>query len=295
MLEYNVRFGDPECQVVVPRLTEDLAQILAEAADGRLRTDPSFGVRRHGGGRGCVGGLSGLAPDRRSDRGIGRPPRGSRVSRSSAAGVSSDDADRLVTAGGRVLTVCGRGDDVDAARRVAYDGLAKISWPGIQLPTRHRVTDRRLMMKVAVLMGSASDSEKMAPAGEGLEKFGLEADVRVMSAHRTPEAVAAFARSARERGLCGLHLWRRDGRTSGRGGGGQHDAAGGRSPAVGRRSRRGRCPVFDGPDAEGHPRGDGGDQRSPERGAAWWSRCWPSATSVSPPKLAAHRDAMAAG
>src|SRR5690606_33991659 len=38
LIEYNVRFGDPETQVVVPRLTSDLAQLLAEAADGRIRS-----------------------------------------------------------------------------------------------------------------------------------------------------------------------------------------------------------------------------------------------------------------
>ena len=42
VLEYNVRFGDPETQVVLPRLTEDLTGLLAEAAAGRLRTEPRF-------------------------------------------------------------------------------------------------------------------------------------------------------------------------------------------------------------------------------------------------------------
>jgi 5-(carboxyamino)imidazole ribonucleotide mutase len=55
-------------------------------------------------------------------------------------------------------------------------------------------------MKVAVLMGSASDKDKMAPAAEMLEKLGIEADVEVMSAHRTPEVVSNFASEAREMG-----------------------------------------------------------------------------------------------
>lgn len=65
-------------------------------------------------------------------------------------------------------------------------------------------------MKVAVLMGSTSDTEKMAAAGETLESFGITADVRVMSAHRTPDAVATFARSARDEGyvafICGAGM-----------------------------------------------------------------------------------------
>jgi 5-(carboxyamino)imidazole ribonucleotide mutase len=55
-------------------------------------------------------------------------------------------------------------------------------------------------MKVAVLMGSASDDAKMAPAAETLAKFGIEADVRVLSAHRNPAQVTALASTAREQG-----------------------------------------------------------------------------------------------
>ena len=65
-------------------------------------------------------------------------------------------------------------------------------------------------MKVSVLMGSASDREKMAPAVEMLTRFGVEADERVLSAHRTPDAVADFARSARDHGyaavICGAGM-----------------------------------------------------------------------------------------
>ncbi|MDQ4132126.1 MAG: 5-(carboxyamino)imidazole ribonucleotide mutase [Actinomycetota bacterium] len=65
-------------------------------------------------------------------------------------------------------------------------------------------------MKVAVLMGSPSDRERMAPAVKTLESFGLEADERVLSAHRTPNAVAEFAGQARADGyvavICGAGM-----------------------------------------------------------------------------------------
>ena len=65
-------------------------------------------------------------------------------------------------------------------------------------------------MKVAVLMGSPNDADKMAAAGETLEKFGIEADVRVRSAHRTPAKVAEFIGSARDNGyaaiICGAGM-----------------------------------------------------------------------------------------
>jgi 5-(carboxyamino)imidazole ribonucleotide mutase len=65
-------------------------------------------------------------------------------------------------------------------------------------------------MKVGVLMGSASDQAKMAPALAVLEEFGVDASEHVMSAHRTPEVVSAFARVARDQGygviICGAGM-----------------------------------------------------------------------------------------
>ncbi|MCU4182960.1 5-(carboxyamino)imidazole ribonucleotide mutase [Acidiferrimicrobium sp. IK] len=65
-------------------------------------------------------------------------------------------------------------------------------------------------MNVAVLMGSANDKPKMAPAVETLESFGVTVTEHVMSAHRTPAVVAEFARSARDAGygviICGAGM-----------------------------------------------------------------------------------------
>jgi 5-(carboxyamino)imidazole ribonucleotide mutase len=59
-------------------------------------------------------------------------------------------------------------------------------------------------------MGSASDKDKMRPAVETLERFGIEADERVLSAHRNPDKVVALASSAREQGygafICGAGM-----------------------------------------------------------------------------------------
>jgi 5-(carboxyamino)imidazole ribonucleotide mutase len=64
--------------------------------------------------------------------------------------------------------------------------------------------------KVAVLMGSASDKDKMAPASDTLARYGIATDVRVLSAHRTPALVAEFASSARDSGyaviICGAGM-----------------------------------------------------------------------------------------
>ena len=65
-------------------------------------------------------------------------------------------------------------------------------------------------MKVAVLMGSPNDRDKMQPAVDTLEAFGLEADVRVLSAHRNPAQVTELATSARADGyvafICGAGM-----------------------------------------------------------------------------------------
>lgn len=54
--------------------------------------------------------------------------------------------------------------------------------------------------KVAILMGSPNDREKLQPAVEMLERFGVEHEAHVMSAHRTPDKVATFVKEARGNG-----------------------------------------------------------------------------------------------
>ena len=56
-------------------------------------------------------------------------------------------------------------------------------------------------MKVAVVMGSKSDFEVVKPCIAALDKFGVEREVRVISAHRTPEAAHEFAATAESRGI----------------------------------------------------------------------------------------------
>lgn len=132
MLEYNVRFGDPETQVVLPRLECDLAALLQGAAAGHLDTpvrwadDAVVTVVCASEGypssprTGDV--IQGLAAARAID--------GVEVF---CAGVAADEAGRLVTAGGRVLNVNGRGSTIADARERAYAGVAEISWPGMQV------------------------------------------------------------------------------------------------------------------------------------------------------------------
>ena len=130
VLEYNVRFGDPETQVVLPRLDEDLTALLAEAAGGRLRTDPRPAPLSSV----CVVlASSGYPTSPRTGDVIEGVARAAEVPGVTVlhAGTGVDDAGRLVTAGGRVLGVRAVAGDLDEARRHAYEAVSRIDWPGM--------------------------------------------------------------------------------------------------------------------------------------------------------------------
>jgi phosphoribosylamine--glycine ligase len=130
VIEYNVRFGDPEAQVVLPRLQGDLAELLVQAADGRLVDEPKFADDA------CVE-ISLASAGYPASKTTGDLIEGIEEARAVdgvtvfCAGVSNDDDGRLVTGGGRVLNVVGTGPDLASARATAYAGAACITWPGI--------------------------------------------------------------------------------------------------------------------------------------------------------------------
>ncbi|KAK8625394.1 hypothetical protein V6N13_090267 [Hibiscus sabdariffa] len=99
LIEYNVRFGDPECQVLMVRLESDLAKVLLAA---------------------CRGELKGVTLD---------------WSPGSAmvifhAGTAFDSDGNFVATGGRVLGITSKGKDLEEARDKAYLAVEEINWPG---------------------------------------------------------------------------------------------------------------------------------------------------------------------
>ncbi len=132
LIEYNVRFGDPDSQVVLLRLTSDLTALLAAAADGDLRTagpvtwsDDAMVL--------VVAASEGYPASPRTGDVIegmeeARAVEGADVL---CSGVASDEAGALVTAGGRVLNAIGRGSTPAAARTAAYEALGHLAWPGM--------------------------------------------------------------------------------------------------------------------------------------------------------------------
>ncbi len=133
VLEFNVRFGDPETQVVLPRWQSGVTGVLAAAAAGRLdEVDaPEFASEAAV----CVVLAAPGYPD--------APVTGHRIEGLEAArrqpgtelysaGIGADgDGAGLVTAGGRVLGIGGRGPTIADARRAVYDAVALVSWPGM--------------------------------------------------------------------------------------------------------------------------------------------------------------------
>jgi phosphoribosylamine---glycine ligase len=131
VVEFNVRFGDPEAQVVLPMLDEDLSWLLGESATGalpsraaRFRNEPHVGVVIAAGGY----------PDTpEAGETITGLDEAAAVPRALVfhAGTSKRDND-LVTAGGRVLTVVGRGSSYEKAIEVAYEAASRIHFDGMQ-------------------------------------------------------------------------------------------------------------------------------------------------------------------
>ena len=131
VIEFNVRFGDPEAQVVLPMLDEDLAWLLGEAATGALPSRPArFRREPHVGVVLAAGGY----PD--------APETGKAIDGVAAAGDvpgaivfhagTAKREGRLVTAGGRVLTVVGRSTTFKDAIDAAYAAASRIHFDGMQ-------------------------------------------------------------------------------------------------------------------------------------------------------------------
>jgi phosphoribosylamine--glycine ligase len=130
VLEFNVRFGDPETQAIMPRVDAPLAQLMLECAQGRLSATGVLPALPQATVALC------LAADGYPDAGR----RGDAISGINAArdagalvfgaGVARDANGDLVTAGGRVVTVVGAGTDVARAADHAYEAAALIEYDG---------------------------------------------------------------------------------------------------------------------------------------------------------------------
>jgi phosphoribosylamine--glycine ligase len=128
LIEYNVRFGDPECQVLMMRYTGDLAALLLAVAEGRLADVPPP----------AFSDAVALTVVMAAENYPGTPRTGGTIAGIDAAqaegavvfqaGTALKDG-QLVSAGGRVLAVTATGADVPAAQRAAYAAVEKVDFP----------------------------------------------------------------------------------------------------------------------------------------------------------------------
>jgi phosphoribosylamine---glycine ligase len=141
VIEFNVRLGDPEAQVVLPLIDEPLLPLLIDAAEGRLRsqacrlrTDKLVGVVL------ASRGYPESSESGQPIEGVAAAERLSQVTVLHAGTARRDGV--LVTAGGRVLTVVGRGPSFDVAIARAYEGVSQIHFDGMQY--RHDIGRKAL-------------------------------------------------------------------------------------------------------------------------------------------------------
>jgi phosphoribosylamine---glycine ligase len=128
LIEYNVRFGDPECQVLMPRMMSDLVPALLAAREGQLR---NFDLRWYPD--------AALAVVMAAKGYPGNYSKGSVIEGLDAAaqveGVeifhagTRSEGGRILANGGRVLNVCAAGKSVREAQRRAYEAVDRIHWP----------------------------------------------------------------------------------------------------------------------------------------------------------------------
>ena len=126
VIEFNVRFGDPETQPVMLRLRSDLVDLVEAAIDGKLD-----GVDAQWDARPSLGVVMASRPypdapvTGEAVSGLDAVPASAKVFH---AGTALGNDGTTVTAGGRVLCVCALGETVSAAQRAAYAGVAAVTW-----------------------------------------------------------------------------------------------------------------------------------------------------------------------
>ncbi|MEB3265851.1 MAG: phosphoribosylamine--glycine ligase [Cyanobacteriota bacterium] len=134
VIEFNCRFGDPECETLMPLMGPELAAVLLACAEGRLAEAPPLTI--HPGCSACVIAAADGYPGevRRGDPiHTNLPP----ILSASAdlqlfhAGTRRDAQGRCVTSGGRVLAMVAQADNFDTAFERAYAGLAGVNFAGI--------------------------------------------------------------------------------------------------------------------------------------------------------------------
>lgn len=130
VLEYNIRFGDPETQVVLPRV-DNLTELITEAAQGELKSKPKINNKFMVMVVLCAKGYPEDPVKGGEIKGLDEAAKVEGV-KILYAGTKAEGSKVLVD-GGRAINVVAEGQNIEQARKRAYKAVNKISWPGMQL------------------------------------------------------------------------------------------------------------------------------------------------------------------
>jgi len=130
VIEFNCRFGDPECQTLMPLLGPELGQILQACALGRLDLAPALSISPSKSA--CVvAAADGYPGTPRKGDAIRIRLKSSGTHQLFHAGTQRKTTGELITSGGRVLAVVAQADDFDSAFTSVYEGLEDVNFDGI--------------------------------------------------------------------------------------------------------------------------------------------------------------------
>ncbi len=206
VLEFNCRFGDPEAQPLLMRLKSDIIDIFEACIDGNLdkvdmKIDPRPTV--------CVvmssGGYPGKYATGKLIKGL---TNASQVTGVEVFHAGTDTKNsRTISAGGRVLGITAVGKNLEEAIARAYKAVDCIRWTqcyfrrDIGAKALHRREKKIEKYEVGIVMGSDSDLPVMQVAANVLKDMGISCEMKLASAHRTPEKAVEYAKTAKERGV----------------------------------------------------------------------------------------------
>ncbi len=199
VLEYNVRFGDPEAEILLPALDEDWADIFDKVAKKQL-ANYQFTAKPKAANV-VILAAQGYPEEPAMGEAILPRPELSDHQRLYYAGVTCDDKGNLITGGGRVLAAVGLGNNLNIAYDHAYDLAEKQRFNHAQMRSDIGRKTMQQSPMVGIIMGSKSDIELLNKAAEMLKKFGIPFEGKIASAHRTPDMVTQWCAQAPQKGM----------------------------------------------------------------------------------------------
>lgn len=208
VVEYNCRFGDPECQPLMMLLESDLMEIFMGVVEGEIKTVKP--VWRKGSAACMVMASAGYPGNYTTGctiSGLETKPEGSKPADVQVFHAGTTIENNIwKTKGGRVLGITAWGENLSKALETGYQALSGITFEGatyrrdIGIKGLKRENTDRPEINVGIVIGSASDMNIAQKATDVLESLGIRYRLAVSSAHRTPERTRKFIEETENKG-----------------------------------------------------------------------------------------------